>query len=394
MEKQSEHIPLTLTAAYEELQINDTTIPDKDVGVAYLQARRLPVERPTEALQTIATARDSRWLHSIIVPILGASTEEIAATLQYKAHGIFGTTSDVMVQPTSDGLGPAPMPLEPSESYDKVEENANARTNEGANEGTNETIATDEDDSLELDSLSSQSIYVPSSSEERASDSILETDSDSESDHEAIFEWDEENGERGRWHCSCGEALIDGKCPYGHCGFCKSCGWNIVGDCLRCPETCQGCGEDKVDGVCAECDSEESKVGKDIVTFDDVDGVWRCSECQWEIEADNETDGNCHCLDEEGGSMRFVDLSQIPDYEPADDGASSTESSLDEERDSDDEDAIDDGEDVMENERFGRHVEFDEAEATQDGESIDSNATFDGHGLTSPTPSGPDNSKV
>ena len=47
MEKQSEHIPLTLTAAYEELQINDTSIPDKDVGVAYLQARRLPVERPT-----------------------------------------------------------------------------------------------------------------------------------------------------------------------------------------------------------------------------------------------------------------------------------------------------------------------------------------------------------
>ena len=383
MEKQSEHIPLTLTAAYEELQINDATISDKEVGVAYLRARRLPVEHPTEALQTIATARGSQWLHSIIVPILGSSTEETAATLQYEAQGIFGTTSDVMVQPSSDGFGPAPMALESSESYDKVDENANAKTKEGANEGANETIDTDEDDSSEPDYLScfsSQSIYAPSSSE----DSTLETDSDNESIYEAFFDWDAENGERGRWYCTCGEALIDGKCPYGHCGFCMSCGWNIVGDCLRCPETCQGCGEDKVDGVCAECDSEESKVEKDIITFDDVDGVWRCSECQWEIEADNETDGNCHCLDE-GGSMRFVDLSQIPDYEPADDGASSTESSSDQEEDSDDEDAIDDGEDVMENERFGQHVDFDEAGATQDGESIDSTLTLNGHGLTSPT---------
>ena len=117
--------------------------------------------------------------------------------------------------------------------------------------------------------------------------------------------------------------------------------------------------------MCAECDLEieESKVGKDIITFDDVDGVWRCSECQWEIEADNETDGNCHCLEE--GQMRRVYLSQIPDYESADDGASSIEFSSDQEGDSDDEDAIDDGEDVMENERFGQHVDLDEVEAAQ-----------------------------
>ena len=104
------------------------------------------------------------------------------------------------------------------------------------------------------------------------------------------------------------------------------------------------CGKDKVSEVYAECDSgiEESKVGKDIIIFDYVDGVWRCSECRWEIEADNKTDGNCHCLDEEGGWMRVVDLSQIPEYEPADDASSSTECSSDQEGDSDDEDFIDD----------------------------------------------------
>ena len=178
--------------------------------------------------------------------------------------------------------------------------------------------------------------------------------------------------------------------------FCKSCGWNTVGDCLRCPKTCQGCGEDKVSAVCAECDpkNEEIKVRRDIIVFDDKDGVWRCSECQWEIEADNETDGNCHCEDEEGG-VRMVDLSQIPEYERADDAASSTESSSDEEGDSDDEYFIDDREDVMEDERFWQRVGSDEAkEAAQGGGFMDSNATLDGHDLTFPTFSGPDNSKV
>ena len=388
MEKQSGDIPLALSVAYEELQINDATISDIEVGVAYLQACRLHVERPTQALQTIATARDSRWLHSIIVPILDSSTEETSATLQYKANGILDTSSDVMVRPTADTSEPA---LVSSECYDKVDENANTKSNERANEPTD----TDEADSLELDNSSPQSIYAPSSSEERSSDSISESDSDNESEEEPYFDWDVENSERGSWYCTCGKAFVDGKCPDGHCGFCKSCGWEIYGDCLRCPETCQGCGEDKVSGVCAECDSEieESKVAKDIITFDDVDGVWRCSECQWEIEADNETDGNCHCLEEEG-QMRRVDLSQIPDYEPADDGASSIEFSSDQEGDSDDEDAIDDGEDVMENERFGRHVDLDEVEAAQGGGTIDSDVTLDGNGLTSPALPEPDNSEI
>ena len=90
----------------------------------------------------------------------------------------------------------------------------------------------------------------------------------------------------------------------------------------------------------------------------------------------------------------MVDLSQIPDYEPADDAASSTESSVDEEGDSDDEDFIDDGEDVMEEERFSQHINSDEAkEATQGEGFMDSNATLDGNGLASQTSSGPDDSQ-
>lgn len=105
MEKQSEYIPLTLAAAYEELHIDDPTISDKRVGVAYLHARGSAVGQPTGALQVIAIARDSQWLQSIIVPIPGPFPEGTVATLQDGAHSVSATTSDPMVQPTSHIFG-------------------------------------------------------------------------------------------------------------------------------------------------------------------------------------------------------------------------------------------------------------------------------------------------
>ena len=273
MEKQSGHVPLTLTAAYEELHIDDPTILDKEVEVPYLHAQESAVEQPTEALQITTNARDSRWLQSTIIPTPGPLTEGTVTTLQDRAHSVSATTSDIMVQPTSNIFGPVPTAMESSEGQERAHKKANTIANEEAikkaNEEASETIDTDEADSLELDSLSSQSTYAPSSSEESSSDSILEADLDDESNYEAWFDWDDENCEGGVWTCVCGEAFVDGKCPYGHCSFCKSCGWNIVGDCLRCPKTCQGCGGDKVSGVCAECDSkkEESKVKRDIIIF-------------------------------------------------------------------------------------------------------------------------------
>ena len=91
----------------------------------------------------------------------------------------------------------------------------------------------------------------------------------------------------------------------------------------------------------------------------------------------------------------MVDLSQIPEYERADDAASSTESSSDEEGDSDDEDFIDDGENVMEDERFWQRVDSDETKEAAQGEGfMFSIATLDGHDLTLPASSGPDSSKI
>ena len=51
----------------------------------------------------------------------------------------------------------------------------------------------------------------------------------------------------------------------------------------------------------------------DIIIFDEVDDLWRCCECQWGIEADNEIDSDCHCLKEER-QMQIIDLSQIPEH--------------------------------------------------------------------------------
>ena len=438
MEEHSGDVSSSLTAAYKKLKIDDPTISDKDVGAAYLHARASAAEQSAEALRMIAKARDSRWLQSAVRPSAGPLAEEYVPKLQDEAHSVPATTSDIMFQPTSKIFGPIATAIEPSKDQQRADEKSNARANEEAIE----TVDTDDTDSSELDSLSSQSTYAPSSSEDSASDSYVEVDSDDASDREVWFEWDDESCEGGFWACDCREPFVDGKCPFGHCSFCKSCGWtivgdcrhcpntcqgcggdkvrgvcaecsstkktnitkftfckscgwNIIGDCLRCPNTCQRCGEDKVNGVCAKCDpkKEEIQLRGDIIIFDRKDSVWRCSECLWEIEADNETDGNCHCVNEEGG-LRMVDVSQIPEYKRADDAASSTEFSSDEEEDSDDESFIDDSEDVMELERLRQCFGPDPVkEAGQGGEFMDSNATIDGQELRLPTSSGPDNSK-
>lgn len=78
---------------------------------------------------------------------------------------------------------------------------------------------------------------------------------------------------------------------------------------------------------------------KELSAVNESHGVWRCVDCQWEIEADNDEDGNYHCTNDTG-EVHCFDLSKCVDYEPADSCSSGDESS-DEEPDSEDERFID-----------------------------------------------------
>lgn len=370
---------MALTAAYKKLHIDDPTILDEQIVVAYYEACGSPQKDRDESLAMIAEARNSRWLR-MIVANPGCLTNEMVAILNNKPQESSAIADHVIGPPAPHGVEPILPAIEACISREK------------ANDRDSDT------DTSDVDSLSSQSAYAPSSSEEYASDSIVDADFNEFQDEEAYFDWDDETDEGGVWNCSRGEQLIDGKCPEGHCGFCKNCGWEIVADCPHCPKTCQRCGQHKAHGVCTECgpEEEESKKTKETIVFDKEEGIWRCNECQWEIEADNETDGNCHRRDTGERRMKKVDLSRYPEYEPADlesdaTSSSSTESSEDEEVDSDEEDSIDDGENVMEIKRFGNVVRSVEAEeAAEGGVTTDSDTAFERSALTPPSPSEPD----
>ena len=105
---------------------------------------------------------------------------------------------------------------------------------------------------------------------------------------------------------------------------------------------CGACGRDRVDGECSNCEAGEESEDENTIAFDDTDGLWRCTDCHWEVEADNETDGNCHCLNDKR-EAHFIDLSDCLEYEPAD-SCSSEDDSTDSEPDSGDEGFIDDSE--------------------------------------------------
>ena len=94
--------------------------------------------------------------------------------------------------------------------------------------------------------------------------------------------------------------LVDWRCPNGHeLRRCKTCDWQFVDRaCQKCLGKCGACGGEELDSQCSKCGADEESQDEDTIAYDVKDGLWRCLECHWEIEANNETDGNCHCLND------------------------------------------------------------------------------------------------
>ena len=182
----------------------------------------------------------------------------------------------------------------------------------------------------------------PSSSDASFSSSDgMNADSDADSD------FSEEVGgiffDQQIWRCEeCFSALVDWKCPNGHeLTRCKTCGWQLDnGPCQRCLGTCDACGGGTFSGQCGSCGTGEEGVDEDAIYFDEGEGLWRCIYCLWEVEAENETDGHCHCLNDKKEAY-LIDISHYSNYEPAD-SCSSEDDSTDSEANSDDEGFIDD----------------------------------------------------
>ncbi|KAI4239699.1 MAG: hypothetical protein LQ349_000173 [Xanthoria aureola] len=88
--------------------------------------------------------------------------------------------------------------------------------------------------------------------------------------------------------------------------------------------------------------------------WDERDGIWRCALCYWEVEANSNEEGYCHCYikqdtpasldgfsNRNADWCRRIELSEYPEYEPADSDSSGADST-DSEPDSGDEEFIED----------------------------------------------------
>ncbi len=329
----------TLYSAYFALGIdNGASLADEDVAVRYYKCG--PVEsghRLREALEFIAEARRSRFLR--FMATIGQHLNENNVAVLAK---------------TTFGASPEPESAGPESVGGRSGSAESAGEGPAGGEGSQDLVSESSGSEMEMDAFgeyyatgedSPSQLRSPSSSEVPTSSGSSGTGTSADSDFSEevggiFFDRDNIN-----WRCEeCDAVLVNWKCPDGHrLRRCKKCGWQLDnGPCQRCPSICGACGGESVDGQCSSCEAVEESEGEDTIAFDERDGLWRCTDCQWEVEADNETNGNCHCLNDKG-EAHFIDLSDCLDYEPAD-SCSSADDSTDEESNSDDEGFIDNSE--------------------------------------------------
>ncbi len=317
--------------AYSALGIEkDFSLPDEDVAVAYYRSRgssMAPLIYPRWALESIAAARKSRFLR-FLTAIEEHLNEKNVAVLAKKTFDASPEPEDVDeevvdTETVGEGFagGESSQDLCGGSSESEMEVDASG-----------EGSATGEDGPSEISSPYDSEASV-------SSDNEMSADSDFSQEVGGVF------FDLSDWRCEeCSAVLVDWKCPNGHeVSRCKTCGWQLDdGSCPKCLGMRGDCDGERVHGQCGNCGAGEDGEDEDDMTYDERDGLWRCMYCHWEVGAENETDGNCHCMNDKG-EAHFIDLSDYLDYEPAD-SCSSEDDSSDSEANSGDEGFIDDTE--------------------------------------------------
>ena len=344
---------LILQSAYHTLGIiNGESSIDEDVGVVYYKRSRCfgyVSICSRDALVVIAEARRSRFLR-FLASIGEHLNEKNIAVLADKTFppspeprnvGECLTTTEIPEMKSAASSNPGNVGEESVAAQSVAEEPVGGQSSESLDRESTES-------EMEVDAFGDPVIREESPSEPK-SPSSPEASISSCNGSSADSDFSEEVSglffDRSVWRCEeCFSMLVDGKCPDGHeLRRCMSCGWQLDnGRCQRCVGMCGACGGASIDNQCDSCGTVEESGDDDTIAFDERDGLWRCIYCSWEVEADNATDGNCHCLNDKN-QAHFIDLSDFLDYEPAD-SCSSEDDSSDSEMNSDDERFIDDAE--------------------------------------------------
>ncbi|KAL8925677.1 MAG: hypothetical protein Q9208_003360 [Pyrenodesmia sp. 3 TL-2023] len=234
-----------------------------------------------------------------------------------KIDGIKPEPNDVDPTPNSKGTLQDGLPLRPA---DEILAPSNGGPGDDELEPMCASPVTEE---------SASSADIPSSSE----DDTLSSDED-------LKYYDGE-----KWCCQdCHEPVADCNCGTLHTYYaCEICDSEAL-DMEFCTN-CSNCHQ-SLEGPCAECWvpelSEEDMEDLSELFWDRLEQVWRCGLCFWEVEANDENEGHCHCPSEQSPSLlRRIELAEYPDYGPADSDSSGA-NSTDSEPDSGDEEFVED----------------------------------------------------
>ena len=293
----------TVADAYEFLGIRDTSIPDEDVAVAFYATYSAP--RPgffgpdrnlfTKILDLIAASRQSQWLAFFREMIFHLTKENVSILATKKTAPVqsiesSSTTANIETpseKPKFQFHRPSPEPF-----IFGAAANSKPLSQESAaivdTSDSDKSIASDEPD--DASNFSSDFSSNASSSHDDESNT-----SDTSEPVGGKF-W---NGEV--WCCKvCNEELDDeGKCYDDHTtNPCRYCGKDF--EPAACSRYCIEC-HSELPTPCSICTKHEGFEGEEEASeamqmvWDERDDVWRCTTCMWEVEANGENEGQCHC---------------------------------------------------------------------------------------------------
>lgn len=336
---------MDLRDAYNAIGILDHKVCDEDVVTAYylhtthsLSEHEGDSER---ALKAIAEFRNSRFLRFVNAIRQHLTSENVGLLSSPDMQRSSSPMSSVKAESASESLTPR------NEDQDVI--NLEEEDNGSAEVSSDRSMSSVSDvDARTLTPCSTDS--ASSAGGGVGYDQVSNDDYSADSDFsDEVDEGRYFDASNDVWRCeTCDELLVDERCPAGHAALvrCQTCDWKVEeGICPKCQPRCDDCGTEMLGAQCGYCQQhEDDNNDEDTIAFDTRDEIWRCIHCCWEIEPQKGGDGSCYCLNQEGEKHR-IDLSECPDYEPADADncdSDSDEESEDEEPTSEDERFIDD----------------------------------------------------
>lgn len=286
---------LTSQEAHARLKIQHTNISDGDVVSAFYAAYDVghdcgdAQQWAIRALEVIAKRRRSPLLTFILTVIPGLTWDNVRllASKPDAAPGSSTTNEAIERRNTVSIVHKARMSASDLESSNSPDSDPTL------------TPPSSSDYDMTMDYPD----HISLSSSEKTSSTGIGISSDSNDSADAESDFDDHVGGKfwdGHiWRCEeCNDELVAGKCPNGDIiNPCRYCGLEFEG---KCPRVCDDCHIELRD-QCSDCTylgpiKDTSSSDECLKVWDYEDNIWRCKDCSWEIEANDENEGQCHCV--------------------------------------------------------------------------------------------------